>query len=197
MKNRQLLGTVALLLCWAFSACKFDDYVVEKPFIPLSEEMKSYFTFANEGSLFIYRDSASGDIDSTIISRKDDATFGGRPYIGEMYNIWYQSTKTQDFRAIVSTNEEWERMRILFTVGTELMIRWDKETQSFTQPSNTYRLIDSVNLHGQIYRDVLEIQGDLEFNRLWYAKNVGIILKDVSSVVTQDSTFELIDYQLK
>ncbi len=188
---------IFLFFCSALTACKFDDYIVEKPFIPLSEEMKSYFTFANEGSLYIYRDSASGDIDSTIVSNKTEGGFIGTPYIGEMYHIEYQSTKTQNFWAIISTNEEWERMRILFTVGTELMIRWDKETQSFTQPSSKYRLIDSVNLHGHIYRDVLEIQGDIEFNRLWYAKNVGIILKDVSSVLTPDSTFELIDYQLK
>jgi hypothetical protein len=177
--------------------CKFDDYVVEKPEYFISDEINSFFNVPSEGSIYIFKDSASGDLDSTIVIDKDLVLNPGPDYLGEGYSIEYTSTKTDDFRIDVYTTDNLESFRLMFTVGTWAVLRWDKQDKKFVFPSTDHRLIDSVSLNGTTYYDILEIyNGGLHYNRLWFAKDVGLILKDVSSI-SQDSVFELFKHQIR
>jgi len=57
-----ILSIISLL----FLACKEPEI----PFIPLDEEMEAYFASAGAGSLHIYQDSASSELDTVVIVKK-------------------------------------------------------------------------------------------------------------------------------
>jgi hypothetical protein len=188
MKSLISILLVIFLLCFS---CKEP----ELPFIPLDKEMEAYFATAGEGSLYIYQDSASSELDSVVIIKKTTRDNYNFDHIGGGFLLRYDSQKTEDFRTDITTNDSRFQFEVIYGTGASHKVI--KEDGAYS-PKGFVTILPAVTIHGQTYTDVLEVRDNgLHYKRFQFAKEVGCILKESFSPAQGLQTWKLIKYELK
>lgn len=219
--------TAIILVFISFISCKPDpepetrqEIFDRVPKYFMSEDFKSYFAPAGEGSWYVYYDSLRGLYDTLTITEV------GYPlgylwsdpeitHISENYSISYSSTYTADEESgyyldwglscstTPSGNSYLNPDELMFSVyiqndnNSSLRIHYGVESgYSITDYDQKISYVSEIEVQGIIYKDVLKIeQEDGLFYPMWFAKGIGPIRRVHSAAWTKD--FQLIDYHLE
>ncbi|MEX0966233.1 MAG: hypothetical protein WD077_03280 [Bacteroidia bacterium] len=176
---------LGLLLCVCFAAGCKDKNKDSKPHFQLDPEFKSYFVNGSVGTKYIYVDT--GDNNLTEIAEIIEI----REIIGELHEDYTSENYVYEWK---------DNLHNLNSLSFD--IRRNEHRSSFiihappfgsgqgiTKTGNDWgpeccvRKLDSVEIFGTTYYDVLESnQRTLTYyDKLWFAKDVGIIAKFSSS----------------
>lgn len=184
-----------VVLCFVQSCYDPEEWPGEDlPHYEMDEEFRDYFRPANEGSTYIYLDTLNGYLDTmTIVSVGDNIGTNVNDFTGEGYNITYECTRTNDFRVQLRTYPEYSSYRHIYSFGSSGSFN-NKDGEM--GPNAALEKKDSVVINGTPYYDVLMLNTqDQSYKRIWIAKGIGIIFKEVGGARTQH--YFLQSYQLK
>ena len=196
MKKSSLV--IMTLIC-CLGSCRFDDFIVEKPYLPMPEAMNAYFNVPTEGSLYIFKDSISGILDTTFITSRDLVLSPGPDYVGESFYIQYESGRTRKLHFDLRSSDKRVSLRIISPPSSGRSdLTWDKEQKSYTYLPTCHQQLDSVVLDGQVYYDVFEFLCAPYYQKMWFAKGIGLIMKEPTTVISgEHHYYRLIDFQKK
>lgn len=183
------------ILCCVQSCYSPEEWPGEDlPHYEMDEEFKAYFRPVNEGSTYIYLDTINGYIDTTTITRiQEKIGTVGDAFTGEGYDIYHECTKTTDYRVRLRTIPDYSSHEHLYQLGAGIQIN-NKDGEIGPLPIIEKK--DSIIIQGTPYYDVLVLNtGSLWYERIWIAKDIGIIFKEVKGSRTQ--RYFLQSYQLK
>lgn len=165
----------------------------------MPEEINAYFNIPTEGSIYIFEDSTRGVLDTSLIKRRDNLLSPGPDYVGESFYIWYESGHSRDFQFDIQSSDKRARLHIYAPPSGSSYLTWDKEQKSYISQSNCHQQLDSVILtNGQVYYDVFELTCAPYYQKMWFAKGIGLIMKEPVTVISGEHYYyELIDFQKK
>lgn len=82
--------------------------------------------------------------------------------------------------------------------GSGPSFMWDKEQKSYVYLTTCFQQLDSVILDGQVYYDVFELTCAPYYQKMWFAKGIGLIMKQPTTVISGEHYYyRLIDFQKK
>lgn len=184
------------ILCCVQSCYSPEDWPGEDlPHYEMDEEFKAYFRPANEGSTYIYLDTINGYLDTTTITLiQGNLGVKGSDFTGEGYDIYHECTKTPDYRGKLRTTSEYSYYRHIYQLGQSAS--FNNQNGEIAPNFGSVEKVDSILINGMTYYDVIMINiDDQAYNRFWFAKNIGVIFKEVTGSRTQ--RYFLQSYQLK
>jgi hypothetical protein len=171
-----------------------------KPFYPLDEDMRAWFAVPEEGAWFLYLNRYSGQYDTMTVEYRNSAISALTPYMGEGYKIQYRCSFNPDFLTRVTTTEDAYNFTISYPVGGAHS--FSKKDGQYI-PEETVTLLDSLEVSGTVYREVLRTTQEgvgygPSYRKLYFAKGIGIIRKERVGAggTSADPVFDLVDYRL-
>ena len=172
-----------------------------KTVIPFNATLANYVNVTmGEGSVFIY-ETADGLRDTTIVKHsqvvyniKENIAYTG-------YEQIFDCSKTTDYQVDLSIwrphidSSLWFEHGFIFPVGGGFNFYLKDDT---FYPINDITFRDSVIIGNNTYRDILiNSNRTTWYDEIWYAKNIGIIMKKAWIENNPTAEFYLVDYEIK
>ncbi len=187
---KYVIGISTIL--WVIAGCKLPEPI---PFITLDEEMKAYFAAADSGAVYIYKDSASGIIDTIRVIKRSGRNYNNYSYLNEGFTLRYAAQQTDNFWTDVTTTRN-DSPRYHFSINYQSgrgRYIWKEDGEYF--PTGHVTILDQVEVEGVVYKDVLKIEDFYAYyNRYYFAKGVGRILLESKSSTSKIHVWKLIEY---
>lgn len=188
-----------LLACSLLIACYQPRPV--KPFYPLDEDMRAWFAVPEPGAWYLYLNRESSQYDTMTVEYKNNSDNTMlTPYIGEGYSIKYRCSFNPDFVTRVTTTDDAYYFTISYPVGGAHS--FSKKDGQYI-PEETVIILDSLEVSGTVYREVLRTTQEgvgygPSYRKLYFAKGIGIIRKERVGAggASADPVFDLVDYRL-
>ena len=201
MKKSYLLTPISCLLLLSMACGPEpqipDPYCADRgcPVYEIPEDFKAWFMVPQEGATYLMQDSLTGRTERLRVVNRIDNYQPRVNHEAENSMAEYQGDSIYTFQLEVGVNPR--RVRLQTKIGAQINQIWRNEGEVHFSPERLIGLYDSVEVLGVTYHQVVEVKAETYggvFQRLWFAKKVGIILIDYQGTYER-STFLLTSYQ--
>ena len=187
---------IITLFCLFIIGCNKDPRA-DYPYYEMDENFKAYFANFGEGSTYYYIDTVNNVTDTMIVTKHQSVTppLNTADYNSENYRLDYDCILTENFRILLITYPGGFNFELHYSVGS-YSIELDS-TADFPNNEHVYQL-DSLTILDKSYKNILCVENGIGiwYERLYFAKNIGIILKETKAGgFTQ--VYYLFDYKIE
>ena len=201
-QNIRILATI-LVVILLFSTCRKKDDAT--PYAPYHAKISSnlYPYLFDNGSYWIYKDSLTNNLDSTIItgiSKKSYFVSPSGPGEGSPGNFEYFEIEYFSYPSNSTYSEEVIANMISRGLISGGFTYFSKKTIGDSlQNAKIENILDTLTVHGQLYHNVIKmrIQADSYISQnynFYYVDSVGIIKKELRTGETITNTWNLLRY---